>query len=134
MNTSSSPIDVVADYFAALAAGRVEDALAAFSAEVAWHQPGENRFSGVHNGPAAVGALLAGMMQVSGGSFSVEPTGPLMVNGELVVAPVRFTGGRDGLALDQSGVDLLTVRDGRIVEVRLFSSDPGQEDAFWGEG
>ena len=30
--------------------------------------------------------------------------------------------------------DLLTVRDGKIVEVHLFTEDGPTEDAFWGAG
>ncbi|GAA4086161.1 hypothetical protein GCM10023066_20010 [Nocardioides kongjuensis] len=58
--------------------------------------------------------------------------GPAMVNGELVAVPVRFTGRRDGASMDMTGVDLLTVRDGKIVEVHLFSENGVAEDQFWG--
>lgn len=30
------------------------------------------------------------------------------------------------------GIDLLTVRAGKVVEVHLFSSDGAAEDQFWG--
>ncbi len=129
----ASPLDVVAAYFIALAEGRIDDALACFDTDVRWHQPGANRFSGTHHGPEAVAVLLGGMATVSEGTFAVAPVGPLMANGELVAAPVRFTGRRSaGATLDQGGIDLLTVREGRIVEVSLFSADPVEEDAFWG--
>ena len=55
-----------------------------------------------------------------------------MVNGELVAGPVRFSGRRDAASMDMAGVDLLTVRDGKIVEVHLFSEDGEAEDEFWG--
>lgn len=129
----ATPLDVVTAYFTALAEGRVGDALACFDAEVRWHQPGVNLFSGTHHGPEAVAVLLGDMATVSEGTFAVAPVGPLMANGALVAAPVHFTGRRsDGATLDQDGIDLLTVRDGRIVEVSLFSSDAVEEDAFWG--
>lgn len=35
--------------------------------------------------------------------------------------------------MDMAGVDLLTVRDGAIVEVSLFSEDAASEDSFWGQ-
>mgnify|MGYP006169479329 CR=1 FL=1 len=35
--------------------------------------------------------------------------------------------------LDQPGIDLLRIADGKIVEVWLLSSNPEQEDAFWGK-
>lgn len=39
--------------------------------------------------------------------------------------------------MDMAGLDLLTVRDGKIVEMHLFSEDGNAEDgnaedAFWG--
>ncbi|MEV6878886.1 hypothetical protein [Amycolatopsis sp. NPDC051128] len=34
--------------------------------------------------------------------------------------------------MDQDGVDLLRVEGDRIAEVWLFSSDPAEEDGFWG--
>ena len=55
-----------------------------------------------------------------------------MVNGELVAVPVRFTGRRDVVSMDMAGVDLLTIREGKIAEVHLFSEDGVAEDAFWG--
>ena len=56
-----------------------------------------------------------------------------MVNGELVAVPVRFSGRRSDISMDMGGVDLLTVREGKIVEVHLFSEDAPAEDAFWGQ-
>jgi hypothetical protein len=44
-----------------------------------------------------------------------------------------FAGRREGARMDQPGIDLLRIVDGKIVEVWLFSSDPEQEDAFWGK-
>lgn len=132
MNTPT-PAEVVGTYFQNLADGDVEQAMAALDPQVEWHQPGQNRFSGVHRGPEAIGALIAGMLEISQGTFTVAPTGPLMTNGDVIAAPVRFAGHRDGEELDQNGVDLLTVADGRIIEVRLFTADGQAEDRFWGE-
>lgn len=133
MSTSTSPLDVVTTYFGALAEGRVPDALALLDVNIEWHQPGANRFSGIHRGPDAIGALLGSMMEVSQGSFALAPTGPLMVNGSLVAVPVHFTGSRDGIELDQDGIDLITVENGKIVAVHLFSYDGPAEDTFWGK-
>lgn len=123
---------VTAAYFDALARGDVPTAMAQLGDDVVWHQPGSNRFSGTHTGPEAVGALIGQMMQVSGGTFALEVTGEPMVNGALVAYPVRFSGRRDGEQMDMPGIDLLTVRDGKIVEVHLFSADGEAEDRFWG--
>ena len=107
--------------------------MALLSPDVVWHQPGSNLFSGEHSGIDAVGSLLGGMMEASQGTLQLAVTGQPMVNGEQVAVPVRFSGQRTDASMDMAGVDLLTVRDGKIVEVRLFSADGSEEDAFWGQ-
>lgn len=131
--SDETPAAVATAYFEALGTGDVPGALALLSPQVVWHQPGANRFTGTHVGGDGVGALLGGMMEVSEGSFQLAVTGPAMVNGELVAVPVRFTGTRAGASMDMAGIDLLTVRDGKIVEMHLFSEDGPAEDAFWGQ-
>ena len=130
--TDKNPAAVATSYFDALAGGDVPAAMALFSPDVVWHQPGANRFSGDHHGLEGVGALLGRMMEVSGGTFQLAVTGPAMVNGDLVAVPVRFSGQREGIAMDMTGVDLLTIADGAIAAVHLFSEDGDAEDRFWG--
>lgn len=130
--TNQDPAAVAAHYFASLASGDVPGAMGLLSPDVVWHQPGANRFSGAHAGADAVGRLLGEMMAVSGGTFQLAVRGPAMVNGELVAVPVRFTGERPGASMGMAGIDLLTIRDGRISEVHLFSEDGPAEDVFWG--
>jgi ketosteroid isomerase-like protein len=131
--SEQTPAAIAATYFDALGRGDVPTALAQLGDTVVWHQPGANRFSGDHVGAQGVGALLGGMMEASQGSFQLEVTGPAMVNGDLVAVPVRFSGNAGGVSMDLAGVDLLTVREGKIVEVHLFSEDGGVEDRFWGQ-
>ncbi|MFZ1412618.1 MAG: nuclear transport factor 2 family protein [Micropruina sp.] len=130
--SEQTPAVVATTYFDALGRGDVPMALAQLSEGVVWHQPGANRFSGDHLGAEGVGALLGGMMEASRGSFQLAVTGPAMVNGDLVAVPIRFSGRRDDASMDMTGVDLLTIRHGRIVEVHLFSEDAAAEDEFWG--
>ena len=100
--------------------------------DVEWHQPGRNRFSGTHRGIGAVGAMLGGMMEVSQGSFKITRANRYMGNGDWVVIEIEFEAERPGIKLAQPGVDLVRIDNGRIVEVRLFSSDQEEEDSFWG--
>lgn len=130
--TEQNPAAVATDYFDKLGRGDVPSAMGLLSPTVVWHQPGANRFSGGHAGLESVGALLSGMMEASEGTFELTVTGPPMANGDRVAVPVRFRGTRNGAAMDMAGVDLLTIRDAKIVEVHLFSEDGSAEDAFWG--
>jgi len=128
----TTPLAIVTTYFDALEAGDLATVAAQFADDVVWHQPGDNQFSGVHRGSDAVGAMLGGMMAVSEGTFSLKRNAPLLVNGELVAASVRWTAKRSGAEMDGTGVDLMRVVGGEVVEVWLFTADPAQEDSFWG--
>jgi ketosteroid isomerase-like protein len=129
----TSPLAVITTYFDALESGDFATVAAQFADDIVWHQPGANRFSGVHHGSAAVGDMIGGMMAVSEGTFTLKRNAPLMVNGDIVAAPVHWTGKRSGAEMDGVGVDVMRVADGKVVEVWLFTADPAEEDAFWGQ-
>jgi uncharacterized protein len=127
-----SHIDIAKQYIHAAQTGNQALLASLVSPDVVWHQPGSNRFSGTHRGLPAVGALLGGMMEASRGSFSITNADHFMENSEWVAIRLEFQAQREGARLAQPGVDLLRIEAGRIVEVRLFSSDQEAEDAFWG--
>lgn len=128
-----SNIDIARSYITAVQTGDQATLGNLISPEVVWHQPGNNQFSGVKNGIAEFGAMFGAMMQVSGGSFAITQAHRYLANGDLVAIEIEFAGQLEGAKLDQPGIDLLRIKDGKIVEVWLFSSDPEQEDAFWGK-
>lgn len=127
-----SQIDIAKNYIRAAQTGDQALLASLLSPDIVWHQPGKNRFSGTHRGLPALGAMLGGMMEVSGGTFTISRADRFMENGNWVAIHLEFQAQRDGARLAQSGVDLLRIEDGKIVEVRLFSSDQDEEDAFWG--
>ncbi|NKE60026.1 nuclear transport factor 2 family protein [Lentzea sp. PSKA42] len=129
----TTPFAVATTYFEALESGDFATVAAQFADDVVWHQPGANRFSGVHHGSAAVGEMIGGMMTVSEGTFTLKRNAPLMANGSIVAATVHWTAKRSGAEMDGVGVDLMRVADGKVAEVWLFTADPAEEDAFWGQ-
>ena len=130
--TTTDPLAVARRYFDALSVKDFATVASMFADDIVWHQPGANRFSGTHRGSAAVGEMIGGMMAVSEGTFELSTTAAPMVNGTLVAVLVHFAGKRDGAAMAQDGIDLMTVVGDKITEVWLFSSDAQSEDAFWG--
>lgn len=126
-------IDIAKSYIKAVQTGDQATLGGLLSPQVIWHQPGNNQFSGTKNGIAEFGTMMGAMMAKSGGSFAITQANRYLANGNLVAIEIEFSGQREGAALDQPGIDLLRVQDGKIVEVWLFSSDPAQEDMFWGK-
>ena len=125
-------IDIAKTYVKAVQTGDQATLGSLISPEVIWHQPGNNQFSGTHRGMAAVGPMLGKMMEVSKGTFAITRADHYMSNGDWVAITIEFAGQVNGIQLKQPGVDLIRIEGGKIVEVRLFSSDQAQEDAFWG--
>lgn len=130
---STNTIDIAKAYIKAVQTGDQATLGSLISPDVVWHQPGKNRFSGTHRGMAAVGPMLGAMMEVSKGSFAITRADHYMANGDWVAITLEFAGEANGHTMKQAGVDLIRIDGGKIVEVKLFSSDPAQEDAFWGK-
>ncbi len=128
MNT----IDIAKTYIKAIQSGDQATLGNIISPAVIWHQPGRNRFSGTHLGMAAVGPMLGAMMEATKGTFAITKADYYMANGDWVAINIEFAGEANGIQLKQPGLDLIRIENGKIVEVRLFSSDQAQEDALWG--
>ena len=126
-------IDISKTYIKAVQTGDQATLGSIISPDVIWHQPGKNRFSGTHQGMANVGPMLGAMMEVSKGTFAITRADHYMANGDWVAITLEFAGEANGIQLKQPGADLIRIEGGKIVEVRLFSSDQAQEDAFWGQ-
>lgn len=125
--------EVVEAYSEALSKGDIPTAFSHFSPNAKWHQPGKNKFSGTQSGLEAIGKMLSDMMGATQGSLVVKPTGQLMVNGNFVSCPVRFSAKSSNNSMEMNGNDLFEVVDGKIVQVWLFSEDQDVEDEFWGK-
>lgn len=126
-------IEISKAYIKAVQTGDQATLGSLISPDVIWHQPGSNQFSGTHRGMAAVGSMLGKMMEVSKGTFAITRADHYMANGDWVAIAIEFAGEANGIQLKQLGVDLIRMEGGKVVEVRLFSSDQKQEDAFWGQ-
>ena len=112
----------------------METVTALLDPNVAWHQPGNNRFSSMNEGRHRRYRPADWRHE---GTFTLTVTGPTMRNGDDVAVPVRFQGQRQStpqgtLTMDMTGIDLLTVTNGKITAIRLFSEDQPGEDQFWG--
>ena len=123
--------EVVEAYSIALSKGDVPTAFSHFSPNAKWHQPGNNKFSGTQSGLEAIGKMLSEMMAATQGTLEIKPTGAMMVNGNLVSCPVRFSAKSGDKSVEMDGNDLYEVVDGKIVQVWLFSEDQVSEDLFW---
>lgn len=125
-------IEVVINFGNALDSGDIEKAFSFFTNSTVWHQPGNNKYSGAKHGPESIGKMLGSMMQDTQGTLKIVPTDSLMLNTDLVAIPVRFSAKIGSRHIDMNGIDVYEVKQGKITQVWLFSSDQSKEDYFWG--
>ena len=106
--------EIIATYFKAIQTGDLAKLGALVAADVIWHQPGDNQFSGTHTGAEAVFAMIGSMMEASAGTFKIDLVKDIMVNGAEVAATIDFSGQRNGTEMALGGVDVFTVKMARL--------------------
>jgi len=99
--------------------------------DVAWHEPGDESYSGTHRGPAAVLDLLRGLVYATGGTFRLVPEA-VLVSAEHAAALVRWSADRDGLRSAGNEIAVYRIRDGAIAEAWFYPDgyEPGTLAVF----
>lgn len=128
---TNSSVELVREYFAAVANGDLAKLPTLFSETLVWHQPGESDLSGTHTGQQAVFGLIGTFMERSRGTFRFDSIGTILGNGDYVAVTVQFSANAPGKSIAMAGIDVLRIENGSIQEVWLFSEDQAAEDSFW---
>jgi ketosteroid isomerase-like protein len=100
------------------------------SADVVWHAPGNNPFSGEHRGRDAVFAMFARTAALSGGTHRIE-LHDVLANDEHAVALIRETASRQGKELDLLETAVYHISNGKATEAWAFLYDQRASDEFW---
>jgi len=119
-------ITLVRDSYTALSNGSLDGLLAD---DVVFHVPGHGPLAGRHQGRDEVLGYLARYLDQTGGGLNLEPEAVMAGDGHIAVL-VRVTGERDGEALDERGVHIFRVQDGKILERWSFPQDSYVIDEF----
>jgi ketosteroid isomerase-like protein len=96
--------------------------------EVGWHEPGEEDHSGDYRGRDEVVALLEKLVEVTEGTFQLEP-GAFLNSVEYSAAFVQWSAERAGRRSEGNEIAVYRFRDGKIAEV-WFYVDDFDPDAF----
>ena len=102
-----------------------ETVAALLADDVAWHEPGDQDFSGDTRGRDAVFALIRKLDAVTKGSFELEPQA-FVNSAEYSAALVHWSAERDGKRAEGSEIAVFRFSDDLIAEVWFYvdASDP----------
>jgi len=123
--------DLVRDGFAAFERGDM-DALRKqiCTDDVRWHNPGRGPISGDYEGIDQVIQYFARVLELTGGTFSLE-LHDVLANDEHAVALMTTRGERAGKQLTYNTVNVYHFRDGKITEMWSYPADQYAVDEFW---
>ena len=131
MAVTSSDVETVRRFYAAVAARDLAVAESCFAPDALWHMPGASLISGDHRGWAQIrDNFLARLGQLSGQTFRAALL-DVAVGEDYVVAVQHAPADYQGHTLDVTGCQLMRLDGGLITEVRGHYSDQAMLDAFW---
>ena len=117
-------------YRDALERGDFAGVFATLSDTIVWHMGGESSLSGTVVGKQALEERLGEFAKRSGGTFKVI-TNWAASNKCFVAASVVSVAQRDADTLNDPGIDLFKIENGKIQEVWTFAEQQSAEDTFW---
>ena len=117
-------------YTEALSRGDFEVAFETMADTIVWHMGGESSLSGIIKGKQALGERLGEFAKRSNGTFRVM-TEWAASNDCFVAASVVSLAEKGDEKLNDPGIDLFKIEDGKIQEVWTFAQYQTVEDKFW---
>ena len=117
-------------YTEALSRGDFEAAFETMADTIVWYMGGESSLSGIIKGKQALGERLGEFAKRSNGTFRVM-TEWAASNDCFVAASVVSLAEKGNEKLNDPGIDLFKIEDGKIQEVWTFAQYQTVEDKFW---
>ena len=117
-------------YREALSKGDFGEVFKIISDDIVWHMGGESSLSGVIVGKQALGERLSEFTKRSKGTFRIMINWAAS-NDCFVAASVVSLAEKGNEKLNDPGIDLFKIEDGKIQEVWTFAQYQTVEDKFW---
>ncbi len=102
-----------------------------WSDDIRWHNAGHGTLSGTYEGRQAILEMFARLFEVTEGSLRLQPRA-LVADDDWGFAAVTVSATRGDRSLDTMDVHTVRLRNGRVVEFWLTSTEPDRSDEFYG--
>ncbi|TDB79930.1 nuclear transport factor 2 family protein [Actinomadura sp. KC216] len=120
--------DIIRAFYTARSTSDTKALRALLTPDVRWHEPGDEDYSGTHEGRETVLKLLEDLHQATNGTFTLRPTGFLTTD-EHVVAKIRWSATRGETHVAGNEIAIYRITEGKIAEA-WFHVDGYDPDAL----
>ena len=127
----SSSLSVAQKAWEYWVAADLEGFLSLWHEDGVWTNAGHSQISGPRRGREAIGQVAQTVFEVSGGTFKAHPVELAASGDDVVLGRFHMVAERDGVAVDQDGLQRMVIRDGKIVTLDNLFSDEAAMDAFF---
>ncbi|TDD32843.1 nuclear transport factor 2 family protein [Actinomadura sp. KC06] len=107
--------NVIRSFYKARSDGDTKTLHALLAPDVRWHEPGNEDYSGTHQGRETVLKLLDDLKQATNGTFTLEPTAFLTTD-EHVVAKIRWSASRGETHVRGNEIAIYRLTSAKIAE------------------
>ena len=116
----SAKEQVVRDFYAARNRRDWDGVRELLAPDAIWHESdGNPDYGGAHHGRETVGALLAKFVEITGGTFMLEPK-EVISTADHVAANVRWRAERSGTVVEGNDLAVFRIVDAQIAEASFF--------------
>lgn len=127
----SKIMEVFNTYTEALTKGDFKTVFETMSDNIVWHMGGKSSLSGIIVGKQELGKRMEEFTKRSNGTFRIIINWAAS-NDCFVAASVISLAEKGDDKLNNPGIDLFRIENGKIEEVWTFSEQQEKEDEFWG--
>jgi ketosteroid isomerase-like protein len=116
--------------YEAFVGGDLETVAGLIDPDVLWHVGGSSPLAGVYKGHQELFALLARLGQSTGGTISISAR-DILTSEDHVIVLTTLKAERDGRVLEDDGVAVFKIFEGKATEVWVFAENQGAIDSFF---
>lgn len=110
---------LIREFYAARARRDWAAARGLLADDVVWHESGSEDYSGDHHGREHVVGLLRRLVEVTGGTFTLEPA-RFIVTAEHAATNARWSAERGSTRVEGNDLAVFRIAEGRIAEAWFF--------------
>jgi ketosteroid isomerase-like protein len=116
--------------YEAFGRGDINAVLAIFADDIVWHIPGRSSLAADYKGHQEVLGFFGKLVELSGGTFSIE-LHDILADDDHGVVLVREKAQRNGKTLEMDSAHIWHIKNGKATEFWGLATDPYTDDEFW---